>query len=42
MKNKIKYILAAIVSIVGIGLLIFALYLQIQKTWLLKYPNVLI
>lgn len=30
MKNKIKYILAAIVSIVGIGLLIFALYLQIQ------------
>ena len=30
MKNKIKYILAAIVSIGGIGLLIFALYLQIQ------------
>lgn len=30
MKNRIKYILAAIVSIVGIGLLIFASYLQIQ------------
>lgn len=30
MKNRIKYILAAIVSIVGVGLLIFSSYLQIQ------------
>ncbi|QLL68137.1 hypothetical protein GTO82_04445 [Lactobacillus johnsonii] len=30
MKNKIKYILAAIISIVGIGILIFVSYLQIQ------------
>lgn len=30
MKNRIKYILAALISIIGIGILIFSSYLQIQ------------